>query len=63
MSQSKEKQLFWAAYNGELEKVKSLYSDPNLNINWQHEGGFTPLYAACGKGQVGVVKYLLSQGD
>jgi len=61
MSLSKEQQLFDAAFRGELEKVESLCNDPALNINWQHsQGGFTPLYVACEKGQVGVVKYLLS---
>jgi len=52
--------LFWAAFYGELEKVRSLCSDPDLNINWQYEGGFTPLFGACQAGQVGVVEYLLS---
>jgi len=61
MLQSKEEQLFWASYNGELEKVESLCSDSALNINWQYsQGGFTPLSVACEKGHVGVVKYLLS---
>jgi len=33
----------------------------DLNINWQYsQAGQTPLFAACGKGHVGVVKYLLS---
>jgi len=60
MSQSKEEQLFWAAFYGDLEKVTSLGSDPALNINWQDKGGFTPLFGACQAGHVGVVKYLLS---
>jgi len=34
MSLSKEQQLYNAASDGELEKVESLCSDPNLNLNW-----------------------------
>ena len=60
MSLSKEEQLFWAAFDGDLEKVKSLCSDPALNVNWQDEGGFVPLSGACQEGHVGVVEYLLS---
>jgi len=60
MSRSKEEQLYSAAYRGELEKVKSLSSDPAVNINWQREGGYTPFYVASKAGHVGVVKYLLS---
>ena len=48
ISMSKEEQLYWAALGGDLEKVKSLCSDPALNINWQNpKGGFTPLSVAC----------------
>ena len=57
---SKEQQLDSAAFRGELEKVKSLCSDPALNVNWQDDGGCTPLFGACQEGHVGVVKYLLS---
>jgi len=63
MEQPKEEQLSSAVFRGDLEKVKSLCSDPALNINWQDKGGFTPLFGACQEGRVGVVKYLLSQGD
>ena len=60
MSKSKEEQLLLAAAFGELEKVKSLCGDPDLNINWQYGGGFTSLSIACHGRHVGVVKYLLS---
>jgi len=60
---SKEEQMYNVAFYGELEKVKSLCSDPALNVNWQDKGGYTPLYGACQEGHVGVVKYFLSQGD
>ena len=53
MSQSKEEQLDSAVFRGELEKVKSLCSDPALNVNWQDERGFTPLSGACQEGHVG----------
>jgi len=59
MSLSKEQQLYNAAFYGELEKVKSLCSDPNLNINWQYEGG-TPFLIACEKGHKEVVSLLLA---
>jgi len=53
--------MFWAAFGGELEKVKSLCSDPALNINWQRESnGCSVFFGACEGGDVGVVKYLLS---
>ena len=60
MSLSKEEQLDSAAFRGKLEEVTLLCSDPDLNINWQDDGGCTPLYGACQAGHVGVVKYLLS---
>jgi len=60
MSQSKEEQLYNAAFRGELEEVKSLCHDPALNINWQYEGRFTPFYVACQERHVGVMKHLLS---
>jgi len=55
----KEEQLFWAC-RGELEKVKSLCGDPDLNVNWQYKGEYTPLSGACQSGHVEVVEYLLS---
>jgi len=38
---TKDEQLYSAAFNGNLEKVKSLCSDAAVNVNWQSEGGFT----------------------
>ena len=53
--------MFWAAAYGELEKVQLLSSDTNRNINWQRgSNGCSVFYVACEKGQVGVVKHLLS---
>ena len=63
MSLSKEEQLYNAAFDGELEKIKSLCSDPDLNINCQDEGGYTPLSGACHAGQIGIVEYLLSMKE
>ena len=61
MSLSKDEQVVWAASGGELEKVKSLCSDPVVDLNWQHQKfGVTALHGACKNGRVEVVKYLLS---
>jgi len=52
--------LFWAAFRGELEQVRSLCGDPDVNINWQYEGGFTPFLTACSNGHKEVVLLLLA---
>ena len=53
MSQSNEEQLYDAAFDGDLEEVTLLCSDPAINVNWQDERGFTPLSGACQEGHVG----------
>lgn len=62
MSQLKNEQLFWAAYDGDLNLVKSLAEDPSVNVNWQHENQFrlTALYNACQEDHLAVVEYLLT---
>jgi len=60
MSQSNEEQLYDAAFDGDLEEVTLLCSDPAINVNWQDEGGFTPLSSACQEGHPAVAEYLLS---
>ena len=60
MSRSKVQQLWDACTNGDLDLVKSLASDPDLNVNWiGPEKGDTPLHRACRFGHVEVVKVLL----
>ena len=60
MSLSREKQLFNAAFDGDLAKVRLLCNGPALNINWQNKEGYTPLFVACQEGQAKVVRQLLS---
>jgi len=59
--QTKDEQLFWAAFEGKLEKVKALCSDPPVNVNWQNEKGFTALSCACQNGHSLIVEHLLAQ--
>jgi len=58
--QTKDEQLYSVARKGNNEKVKSLCSDPAVNINWQDEEGFTALSCACEKGHSLIVEYLLA---
>jgi len=61
MTQTKEERLWQAATVGDLETVKVLAEDPEVNVNWDDpEIGRTPFYRACGHGQAAVVRYLLS---
>ena len=60
MSLSKAEQLFQAAIFGNLEATKLLCSDPDLNVNWENEGRYTPFHVACEKGHVELVEYLLT---
>ena len=59
--QTKNEQLYSAAFNGNLEKVKSLCSDPAVNVNWKNEKGFTALHRACQNGHSLIVEHLLAQ--
>jgi len=59
--QTKNDELYWAAFNGNLENVKSLCSDPAVNVNWQSEDGFTALSYACLNGNSLIVEHLLAQ--
>ena len=62
--QSLEDQLFAACYNGNIEKVKLLLRNRNININIQemiqNNKGPTPLTYACERGHVEIVKLLLN---
>jgi len=57
---TKDEELVWAALYGNLEVVKSLCSDPAVNINWQDEDGFTALSCACQEGLSLLVEHLLA---
>ena len=56
----KDEQLYWAAFRGNLEEVKSLCSDPAVNVNWQSENGYTAFSCACLNGHSLVVEHLLA---
>ena len=56
----KDEQLYWAAFRGNLEEVKSLCSDPAVNVNWQSENGYTAFSCACHNGHSLVVEHLLA---
>ena len=57
---TKNEQLYSAAFNANLEEVKSWCSDPAVNVNWQNEDGFTALFDACHKGYPLIVEHLLA---
>jgi len=60
MAHSKERQLWQAATDGDLETVKILASDPGVNVNWSDEDvQRTPFYRACFYGRLEVVKFLM----
>ena len=58
---SKEKQLYQAVADGDLETVKTLASDEAVDINWAAaERSDTPLHHACRIGHLEIVKELLA---
>ncbi|XP_069692291.1 ankyrin repeat domain-containing protein 49-like isoform X2 [Periplaneta americana] len=60
--QSNQKEILWAAENGELSVVrKLLMADPEL-INVKDKDGYTPLHRACYNDHEEIVDFLLSQG-
>ena len=62
-----EKQLFVAAQDNEVEKVKQLLlAHPEVDINWEnpgHFGRYTSLQVACAKGNFEVLSHLLARSD
>jgi len=62
MAQSKERRLWQACTDGDLEAVRKLASDPAINVNWVGEDrGDTPLHRACRFGLLEILKVLLVQ--
>ena len=60
VGESKEQQLWQACTMGDLELVKTLSTDPSVDINWPDpEYLRSPFYRASGHGRVAVVEYLL----
>lgn len=60
MFPSKNSQLSSAAFDGKLDKVESLLSDPQVNVNWQDSLGFSVLHSACQNGHLAVVDSFLN---
>jgi len=56
----KDQKLFWAAFDGKLDKVQKLCGDSSVDVNWRCEGEITPFFGACEKGHVAIVKFLLT---
>jgi len=52
-----------ACYGREPEAKKILEDNPNLNVNWKNEKGWTPLNAACSGKHEKVVALLLARPD
>jgi len=60
MSSSKDQQLWDASHQGDFERVKTLASDPAVDMNWiGPEKGDTPLHCTCRFGHLQVVEFLL----
>ena len=53
-------QLWKACEDGNVEEVRTLLQNEQININWQDYLGETPFYIACKKGHTEIVKLLLS---
>jgi len=56
----KNEKLLSAALSGNLEEIKTLCSDPAVDVNWLDEDGFTPLFCACQEGHPLIVEHLLA---
>jgi len=62
MEQSKERRMWQACTEGDLEAVKKLATDPVVDINWVGEDrGDTPLHRACRFGWLEIAKVLQAQ--
>ena len=62
MSRSVSEQFFWAAFNGPLSTLQSLhetFTPSDLDVNWRYQGRFSPFFAACQKGNLEAVEFLL----
>ncbi len=61
LNKSKNKLLFQAVKNGDLDKIKRLLSE-GANVNAKDYYGKTPLHYAVDKGYLNIAKYLISKG-
>ncbi|NP_001158858.1 myotrophin-like [Oncorhynchus tshawytscha] len=55
-----DKELMWALKNGDLDEVKTLMKDEDVNRTL--EGGRKPLHYAADCGQAEMLEFLLSKG-
>jgi len=53
-------QLWNALEDGKVEEIRTLLQSKQININQQNHLGETPLYFACQKGHIDIVKILLN---
>jgi ATP-dependent Clp protease ATP-binding subunit ClpB len=58
----KEKELFQAAHDGQLEILQQLIEQEKLDVNLRHPLGWTPLLVAVINNKIDCVRYLLSKG-
>lgn len=57
-----EKEILWAAENGDIVKLESLINnDPSL-IHITDKDGYTPLHRACYSNHIKIVEYLIEHG-
>ncbi|KAH9912810.1 ankyrin repeat-containing domain protein [Fomitopsis serialis] len=57
-----EKNIWVAAGDGDLERVRKLVEDQALSANIPDENTYTPMHAAASYGQLHVLDYLVSKG-
>jgi len=66
-SMKDEKHLYFAASDGDVEKVKEILRDnPSVNVNYENDemgGNGTTLFGACAGGKASVVSILLAHPD
>jgi len=54
-------QLWKPCEDANVEEVRKLLQNEQVNINWQNYLGETPFYIACSKGHIDIVKLLLNE--
>lgn len=60
MDDRKSLQFIRASLAGDLSLLQQLSKDPSVNINWQHDKGFTPFIVSCQEGRPEIVRFFLS---
>jgi len=55
-----ETQLLGACSNGNVEEIKQLLNNEQINLNKTNNLGRTPLYNACENGHIEIVRLLLN---